>query len=268
MEMRPGVEFADLSDIGCQRDQNEDSSAYWEPSSEEQLQSKGRLAVIADGMGGYEGGQEASRMAVQTICETYANSEVADHQVALVNSMRAAHKRIRNFALDHPDFFGMGTTCTAACIFADRLHYAHVGDSRLYLVRDGKIAQLTHDDSYVARLVDSGALRPEEAENHPQRHILTAALGISEEPAFETPPAPLALQSSDTLLLCTDGLWGTVSNDELKEYVNSRNASEACRELVRLAKERGGPDNITVQLLRIPQNGAPSEQAAAGDASD
>ena len=259
METKLGVEFADLTDIGCLRDQNEDSSGFWEPSTEEQLESKGRLAVIADGMGGYEGGQEASRMAVQTVCESYANSEALDNQLALVNSMRAAHKRIRNYALDHPDFFGMGTTCTAACIVADRLHYVHVGDSRLYLVRSGTISQLTHDDSYVARLVDSGALRPEEAENHPQRHILTAALGVGEEPVFQSSPTPLPLLSGDILLLCTDGLWGTVRNDELRECVNSRSGPEACRELIRLARERGGPDNITVQLLRIPQNGAPSE---------
>lgn len=252
------IEFADLTDIGCERDQNEDSYAFWEPKNERAADAKGRLAVIADGMGGYEGGQEASRIAVQTVCETYANTPIADHQLALLTSVRAAHERIQDYATQHPDFFGMGTTCTAACISDDLLHYVHVGDSRLYLLRRDSISQLTHDHSYVARLVKSGALSPEEAENHPQRHILTAALGVGGEPVFDTPAAPVRLQAGDALLLCTDGLWGTVSNCELRDLANRGSASSACRELVRLAKERGGPDNITVQLLRIFHDGGAS----------
>ena len=255
MDRTPGIEFADLSDIGCQREHNEDSSAYWEPNSEDGLERRGRLAVIADGMGGYEGGQEASRIAVQTICETFANTPLIDHQLALLSSLRAAHERIQGYAMEHPQFFGMGTTCTAICIVQHQLHYAHVGDSRLYLVRTGAISQLTRDHSYVARLVTSGAIRPEEAELHPQRHILTAALGVGEQLVIDAPSAPLALQAGDVLLLCTDGLWGIVSNQELGESANLGSASEVCRELVRLAKERGGPDNITVQVLRIAENG-------------
>ena len=253
------IEFADLTDIGCERDQNEDSYAYWEPKSAGVASAKGRLVVIADGMGGYEGGQEASRIAVQTVCETYANIAIADHQLALLTSVRLAHERIQEYASLHPDLFGMGTTCTAACIADDLLHYVHVGDSRLYLLRGDTISQITHDHSYVARLVKSGALSPEEAETHPQRHILTAALGVGDEPLFETPAAPVRLQTGDALLLCTDGLWGTVSNQELRDLADRGSASVACRELVHLAKQRGGADNITVQLLRISQDGAGPE---------
>ena len=255
MQRAEGIEFADLTDIGCERDQNEDSYAYWDPTSVDGADGKGRLAVIADGMGGYEGGQEASRIAVQTVCETYANSSIADHQLALLASVKAAHERIQGYATQHPDLFGMGTTCTAVCIAGDLLHYVHVGDSRLYLLRNQTISQLTHDHSYVARLVNSGALTPAEAETHPQRHILTAALGVGDEPIFDTPASPLKLLAGDMLLLCTDGLWGTVSNHELQELAGRGSASEACRELVHLAKQRGGPDNITVQLLRISDNG-------------
>src|SRR5512133_1620432 len=257
MDRRPGIEYADLTDIGCQRAQNEDSSGYWEPNSEDGLERRGRLAVIADGMGGYEGGQEASRIAVQTICDTYANTPVLDHQVALLSSIREAHERIQKYALEHPEFFGMGTTCTAICIVREQLHYAHVGDSRLYLVRNGVISQLTHDHSYVARLVLSGAIRPEEAETHPQRHILTAALGVGEELLVDSPSTPLELDPGDVLLLCTDGLWGIVKDEELKDLAAAGSASEACQELVQLARDRGGPDNITVQVLRIPENGIP-----------
>jgi PPM family protein phosphatase len=255
------IEFADLSDIGCERDQNEDSYAYWEPQSADGI-DKGRLAVIADGMGGYEGGQEASRIAVQTVCAIYASTSIPDHQLALLESVRAAHDRIQEYAAQHPDLFGMGTTCTAACIANGLLHYVHVGDSRLYLLRNDTISQLTNDHSYVARLVKSGALSAEEAETHPQRHILTAALGIGDEPVFETPAAPLKLEPGDALLLCTDGLWGTVSGQEMRDLANRGTVSDACRELVHLAKERGSPDNITVQLLRISQNGSPSIESS------
>jgi PPM family protein phosphatase len=256
MNKAPGIEFASLTDIGCQRERNEDSSAYWEPDSEDGLERRGRLAVIADGMGGYEGGQEASRIAVQTICETYADTGLLDHQIALVSSVRAAHERIQEYAIQHPELFGMGTTCTALSVVHSQLHYAHVGDSRLYLIRHGSISQLTRDHSYVARLVMSGVIRPEEAELHPQRHILTAALGVGEQPLIDTPEMPVALEPGDVLLLCTDGLWGIVSNDELRKFANSGSPSEACRQLVQLANQRGGPDNITVQVLRFSGNGA------------
>lgn len=256
MRIGSGIEFADLTDIGCERDRNEDSNAYWEPKDEEELARKGRLAVVADGMGGYEGGQEASRLAVETICKSYASASAADPQLALLASIKAAHNRIQLYATEHPELFGMGTTCTAACVADNLLRYVHVGDSRLYLVRDGSITQLTQDHSYVARLVRSGALRPEEAETHPQRHILTAALGVGDEPVFDAPAAPIPLKTGDALLLCTDGLWGTVDDDELREYANSGSALQACEGLVRLAKGRGGLDNITVQLLRISYNGA------------
>jgi serine/threonine protein phosphatase PrpC len=261
MRVRPGIEFADMTDIGCERDRNEDSNAYWEPKDEEELARKGRLAVIADGMGGYEGGEEASRLAVETICESYARASTADLQVALLASMKAAHSRIQVYATDHPELFGMGTTCTAACVANNVLRYVHVGDSRLYLVRDAEIKQLTQDHSYVARLVRSGALRPEEAETHPQRHILTAALGVGDEPLYDAPATPIPLKAGDALLLCTDGLWSNVDDDELREYASSGSAAQACEGLVRLAKQRGGPDNITVQLLRISQNGAANDRS-------
>ena len=145
----------------------------------------------------------------------------------------------------------MGTTCTAVVVLGDSLYYAHVGDSRLYLVRNSLIQRLTHDHSYVSRLVENGVIRAEEAEAHPQRHILTAALGAGHSITPECPETPFRLETADLLVLCTDGLWSQVQEQEIFQLATQHDPQNACFQLVNLAKERGGPDNITVQILRI-----------------
>ena len=256
MQIRPGIEVASLSDVGCQRENNEDALSYWEAQSDDEFKRKGRLALVADGMGGYEGGQEASRLAVETIRDVYDHDPGPDPRDALLNGFRAAHERIRQYAEAHPEFQGMGTTCTALALNDLRLYYVHVGDSRLYLVRGNSISRLTKDHSYVGRLVESGILNSEEAERHPQRHILTAALGAGGEVIADSPASPVALEIGDTLLLCTDGLWGLVHEPEILKVVEEHEAADACSELVKMARERGGPDNITVQILRLSANGS------------
>jgi PPM family protein phosphatase len=249
--MRGGVDVAGMSDVGCQRRSNEDRYGYWEPANELELEEKGRLAVVADGMGGHEGGQDASRIAVDAIQQIYAASPDGDPQALLAAAFREAHARIHQFAAAHPELHGMGTTATAVVLRANRLYYSHIGDSRLYLVRDGRITRLTRDHSYVGSLVESGFITSEEAETHPQRHILMAALGAGEEFSPEMPADPIPLVSGDVLLLCTDGLWGLVPDHELEQTVAGMRPQEACRALIELAKKRGGHDNITVQVLRL-----------------
>jgi serine/threonine protein phosphatase PrpC len=251
MHVRPDVDVAGLSDVGCQRQNNEDSYLYWEPTDDEEFHRKGRLAVIADGMGGHEGGQEASRLAVETVQEVYDRGFRDDPQAALAESFAAAHTRILNYAEQHPAFQGMGTTCTALAVLDHHLYFAHVGDSRLYLIRDANIQRLTRDHSYVGRLVESGLVRPEDAERHPQRHILTAALGAGMELAVDVTGQSRALHNGDDLLLCTDGLWGVVGDEELEAAVSGHGPAECCAALVKLARERGGPDNITLQVLHV-----------------
>jgi serine/threonine protein phosphatase PrpC len=251
LHVKPGVEVAALSDVGCQRENNEDSYLYWEPAGDEEFRLKGRLAVIADGMGGHEGGQEASRMAVETVREAYDERFRGDPQAALSESLHAAHAGILSFAEKHPAFQGMGTTCTALVLRGRQLYFAHVGDSRLYLVRNGKILRLTRDHSYVGRLVESGLVRAEDAERHPQRHILTAALGSGLEITVDGPQQTVPLQTGDDLLLCTDGLWSVVSEAELQDALSANAPAECCSALVKLARQRGGPDNITLQVLRV-----------------
>jgi protein phosphatase len=248
---KPGIEAASLTDVGRQRSNNEDSYLYWEPDSDDDFLVKGRLAVVADGMGGYEGGQEASRLAVETVRSTYDNAFDGDAQDTLLHAFEIAHQNIQRFALEHPQFYGMGTTCTALSIVDRQLCFAHVGDSRLYLVRAGTISRLTRDHSYVGRLVESGIVRSEDAESHPQRHILTAALGSGRDVTPHIPDQPFPLERGDTLLLCSDGLWGVVGDLDLAHIAQTNPPAEACRKLVNLALERGGPDNITVLVLRV-----------------
>jgi serine/threonine protein phosphatase PrpC len=248
---KPGLIVASLTDIGRQRDTNEDSWLYWEPGSAEEFSRKGRLAVIADGMGGYEGGQEASRLAVETVRMVYERDLGDDPQNALVTGLCSAHEEIQRFAEKHPRFTGMGTTCTALAIVGRRLHFAHIGDSRLYLLRAGTSSRLTRDHSYVGRLVETGLVRSEDAELHPQRHILTAALGSGLEVIPHVPERPVPLEADDVLVLCTDGLWSVVGEAELGRIALAETPGEACAKLVSAALERGGPDNVTVIVLRI-----------------
>lgn len=145
----------------------------------------------------------------------------------------------------------MGTTCTALVLRGRQLYFAHVGDSRLYLIRAARILRLTRDHSYVGRLVESGVVRAEDAEKHPQRHILTAALGAGRELAVDSADQTLALQQGDDLLLCTDGLWSVVTEEELETAVSGNPPAECCAALVELARQRGAPDNVTLQVLRV-----------------
>jgi protein phosphatase len=250
MKVRPGVEVASLTDVGCKRDNNEDYYAYWEPKDDAVFQRVGRLAIVADGMGGAEGGQFASRIAVETVREVYASSEEAP-QERLLTAFRKANAEVQQEAQQKPGLHGMGTTLSACAIVAEKLYFAHVGDSRVFLIRAGEARQLTRDHSLVARLIESRTIRPEDAENHPQKHVLTAAVGVCDDLQPDFSVEPVLLQHSDTLVICTDGLWGQMSSAEIAETVSARGVDDACKALVQLARERGGPDNITLQVLRV-----------------
>jgi protein phosphatase len=251
MRIRPGIELAGLSDVGCLRPNNEDSYSYWEPLRSEQFRQTGRLAIVADGMGGHKGGQEASRIAVETVKKVYADGSGDNPRDKLVAGFHAAHQHIILYGQKHPLLQGLGTTCTAIVLVGKALYFAHIGDSRLYLLRDSKIQRLTQDHSYVGRLLDHGIIGAAEAAVHPHRNILLKALGVGTEIEPDSPEQPLLLQNGDVLLLCTDGLWNVVSEDEMRDIVAAGTLSQACQVLVDKAKEHGGPDNITLQLLRI-----------------
>ncbi len=261
MIIRPGFELANLTDSGCVRDRNEDYYCYYEPEDDEEFRARGRLMVVADGMGGHEGGQVASGIAVEVVRRTWSmgNGDPSDLLIAAISN---AQNAILDYAREHPELAGMGTTCTAAAVVGDRLYYGHVGDSRLYLIREGAIRRLTRDQSLVQRLVDRGVISEEEAADHPDRNVLVSALGMRGAVSVDVPETGISLETGDTLLLCTDGLHGLVADAELLDTVTRCEPRQACVELVRLAKERGGPDNITLQIARL--TGALPEASPAG----
>jgi len=253
MKIRPGVELASLTDVGCHREKNEDSYAYWEAADDTSFSALGRLAIVADGMGGHEGGQIASRMAVETFPNAYAASSDPDPQKRLLGALNEAHRRIQQRAKEDLRLSSMGTTCTAFALVNARLYFVHVGDSRLYLLREGKLRILTRDHTLIGRLLENGLIRPEQAHDHPQKHVLTSALGVpnNQDMEIDFSAGPLPVQKGDVLMICTDGLWGQLDSDEIEQALGSQSPEATCRSLVQLAKDRGGPDNITLQVLRI-----------------
>jgi protein phosphatase len=260
MVIRPGIELANLSDAGCVRPQNEDYYCYAEPDDDEAFRVKGRLVVVADGMGGHIGGQVASGVAVDTVRKTYLGYPGDDPREALVAAFRDAHMAIHERVREQPELKSMGTTCTAAVVRDSYLYYGHIGDSRLYVVHNGAIAQVTRDHTMVNRLVEQGRISPEEAATHPDRNVLTAALGMQSQPSADFSEAPLDLWPGDTILLCSDGLHGLVSAEEMAAATSAATLRNACLTLVEMAKQRGGHDNITVQILRVNGAGPPRPQ--------
>jgi len=253
MNIRSDVELANLTDVGCQRTENEDYYCYVEPEEEQQFRQRGRLAVVADGMGGHSGGQVASGLAVDAIRDAFLDeNQSGDAHAVLVEGFTRAQQAILDVSAERPELNGMGTTCTAVIVKAGKLTYGHIGDSRLYLLRDGWLSQLTEDHTLVNHLMKTGAITPTQASQHEKRNVLTAALGMrSKEVAADFSNEPVRLQEGDVIALSSDGLHGLVTNEELRTAIQTQSAYEACRNLVNLARERGGPDNITIQILKI-----------------
>ena len=259
MKIRPDVDLANLTDTGNVRPENEDYYCYLEPASDEEFDRKGRLIAIADGMGGHAGGKIASTLALDALCAVFENGSAAGPPEILASGFAYAQRSILSHVESHPEFDGMGTTCTAAILYRGNLFYGHIGDSRLYLLHDGKFGPVTEDHSLVNQLVQSGALTPAQAASHQQKNVLTRALGMkSSEVAADFSNRPIPLSPGDALVLATDGLHGVVSTEEIGTLVAAQSPYDACRSLVAIAKERGGLDNITVQILRVRANGSQS----------
>lgn len=244
--------FAALSDVGLRREENQDSYGYFR--GEGSSASKGHLLVVADGMGGHQGGAVASRLAVDTIMGFYQDAAAAGSPSnILTEAFQRASERIRHTAQQQPTLAGMGTTCTALALVDNCVHLVHVGDTRTYLIRQRRIQRLTADQTWVQVMAAEGVISRGEAERHPDRNILMQALGTPSPPKSVSLPQPLAVEPDDIFLLCTDGLSGLVEDDELLELtLADADLQQACARLVELAKARGGDDNITVLLLKIP----------------
>jgi PPM family protein phosphatase len=235
------VEHAGRTDVGRQRSANEDDFVLAPP-----------FFAVADGMGGAKAGEVASAMATEVFEGESDSGEPAEVQLARM--LREANRRIYDLAVADESHRGMGTTLTAAKVTGDEISLAHVGDSRAYRMRDGELEQLTKDHSLVAELERSGQITPEAAEHHPQRSIITRALGP--EPDVEVDTYTVTAREGDLFLLCSDGLTSMISDDEIGSILRSADSLDAAADaLVRAANQSGGKDNITVVLFRVGPNG-------------
>jgi len=240
-----GIEVAHLTDIGRKRKHNEDAFGFFSLSEDEVL------AIVADGMGGHASGEVASRMAVEIIREVYSKERTEqDVSEALKSAFEVANFTILQKSLEQEDLNGMGTTATALVIKGDQTFVGHMGDSRAYLFRNATVHQLTQDHSMVNRMVEQGLLTKEEAQRHPQRNVIYKTLGVNRDADLDL-VGPLSAQGDDIFLLCSDGLTNLVSDEELLEIVKEKSPKEACEKLIQLANNRGGHDNITIQILKV-----------------
>lgn len=245
------IEYATLSDTGRVRERNEDACGGFVPGEQATLRERGALFVVADGMGGHRGGEVASRLAVGTIQASYFGAQGVEPKEALVRAFEEANTSILNQATADATLFGMGTTCTAMVINAAAAHFAHVGDSRAYTFRGGLLRQITQDHSLVGEMVRSGIISDEDARIHPKRNVITRSLGVQENVETDTPETPMPIELGDTFVLCSDGLTAYASNEDISRVLRSSPPEDACRQLVDMANQRGGRDNITVIVATV-----------------
>jgi PPM family protein phosphatase len=244
---------AAVTDPGRKRRRNEDSYVVEPP-----------LFAIADGMGGAQAGEVASRLATAALTESGSD---ADGEQRIVDLIQEANRRVYDRSSTDPNTSGMGTTITVALVEAEHVAFGHVGDSRAYLIRNARMEQLTEDHSLVNELLKTGKLSQEEAEAHPQRSVITRALGT--DPDVDVDTFRVTAQTGDLFLLCSDGLTDMVSETSILEVVerNRSDINNALKALVKAANRGGGQDNITVVAFEIaadgvvPRDGDTREQA-------
>jgi len=250
------IESYGISNVGMKRSQNEDSYLINDELS---------LYMVADGMGGHLGGEYASKLAVTTVEEIVrtlrfdpectqirgVNTEEANPSDQLTHAIQEAGRRIHDQALFDENLRGMGTTAVAAMFCDPTLYVANVGDSRAYLIREGKISQMTEDHSLVSEQVKAGMISQKDARGHKLKNIITRSVGYQEEVDIDVVAHPM--KPGDKVLMCSDGLSNLVEDEELESIVDKFDLQEACEKLVNYANSRGGDDNITVLILQVDE---------------
>lgn len=247
------LDVAQLTDVGRRREHNEDNMAYVIPKDPQVMERKGALFIVADGMGGHAAGEVASEIAVDTISTTYYPDEHEDIADALLNAIKRTNTLIHQRAAENMLRSGMGTTTVVGVLRGNMAYVANVGDSRAYVIRKGKIKQISQDHSWVAEQVRAGLLTEEQARTHAQRNVITRSLGT--QPDVEVDVFAEPLEEGDIVLLCSDGLSGVVDNDEIRSIVERFAPQESVYHLIERANENGGPDNITAIVICVQEVG-------------
>jgi serine/threonine protein phosphatase PrpC len=232
-----------LTDAGLVRDHNEDFFSCMNLR-------ESALFVVADGMGGHDAGEVASRLAVETACKEVQDGAQGEYNPQQVLEKAVQRANIEVIREGESKGSNMGTTLTLALMRQDRAYIASVGDSRIYWIENGSIKQITDDHSLVAKLVSAGKLTREEARNHPRSNLLYRTIGSDENVKVDT--FQVDLKRGGSLLLCTDGLWGEVTDEDIHSVCAlERDLKAACLRLIQLANENGGKDNITAIVVRV-----------------
>ncbi len=253
-----------VSDLGNIRTNNEDMGLFFKIADENLLREKGYMLIVADGMGGHQAGEVASRMATDIISHEYfKQKDIVEKNLAKVLTL--ANKTIFEKASTSDAHKGMGTTCTVLVVIDKAVYYAHVGDSRAYIQKGNSIMQITSDHTYVQELVNNGDITAEEAATHPKRNILTNAMGTKPDMRIDTGKCEHPLEEHDRLLLCSDGLYDYLNAHELKEILIANDIKRAADIMIQQAKARGGHDNITVVLAERTSITAETELKSTRD---
>jgi serine/threonine protein phosphatase PrpC len=251
------LEASGLTDAGPHREINEDSLGCFAPGDSLALERKGYLFVVADGLGGHNAGEVASSCAVARVGEEYYSpSNHTRIEPALRQAVQAANLRIHELTHRNPEYRSMETTLTALAIAGAQAYVAHIGDTRVYHWRGGRITQLTSDHSEAAELVRMRILKPDKVREHPGRNTLTRTLGsrLIPRPDYLRHPAAVG----DQFLLCSDGLWSVMEDEEIADVLGDSPPAESSRRLIDRALERDALDNVTVQVVRVVEIGAGS----------
>jgi serine/threonine protein phosphatase PrpC len=236
------------TDVGSVRELNEDSVHYLVPVDEAARRSKGAIFLVADGMGGHQAGEVASRWAAEQVTYEYYADADNDPGNSLVRALKAANQTLYDQAQADPAKLGMGTTMVAAVVLGRSVYVVNVGDSRAYFINKREIGQITEDHSWVEEQVQAGLMTREQAERHPQRNLITRALGS--KPAVEVDLFKGTIQEGDILLLCSDGLSGSLSEQQMAAIARAELPPQAALRLIALAKEQKAEDNISVLIVR------------------
>ncbi len=244
------LEHAVLSDIGMRRSNNQDSYAVALAADENNWQQRGHVFVVADGMGAHAAGELASKIAADGIPHSYHKLAALSPPDALRKSIETANRQIHERGQSSPDFHGMGTTCSVLVLLPHGAVVGHVGDSRVYRLRDQHLEQLTFDHSLVWEMTASGQLTEDAIQGFVRKNIITRSLGPHGKVQVDL-EGPFALEQGDTFLLCSDGLSGQVTDEEMGVLMGCLPPGDAVRVLIDIANLRGGPDNITVIIARV-----------------
>ena len=238
--------IAKATDVGVTRQVNEDSMTVFDSPN-------GQVLAVCDGMGGQAAGDVASQLTVTIIENILKDNKFDSPEEAIRRSVLAANQGVLNRTSQNPELEGMGSTCAMLIIKDGRVHCGWVGDSRIYYIANHTIRQISHDQSYVQQLLDSGQITPDEAANHPQKNEITNCIGLLGMTAPETVAVPIVPEPGSVFLLCSDGLSGMIDERQIERIVSNTNMTlqQKADKLVAMANEAGGLDNITVEMVQF-----------------